>query len=245
MQLDGRVAIVTGASSGLGARFATLLAHHGATVFAAARRVDRLLELAARVDRIRVVQCDIARAPERAALVEAAHSAAGRLDVLVNNAGLSGNSRIEDEPPAILEQVIGVNLIAALDLCRLAGEAMSEGGAIVNVASILGVVAGAPLGGAAYAASKAGMIGMTRELAAQWGGRGIRVNALAPGWFHTEMTADLFASSSASAYVDRNTLLRRAGQPEELDAALLLLASDAGSYITGQALLVDGGWTAR
>jgi NAD(P)-dependent dehydrogenase (short-subunit alcohol dehydrogenase family) len=109
----------------------------------------------------------------------------------------------------------------------------------------MGLVAGAPLGGASYAASKGALLALTRELAGQWGRRGIRVNALAPGWFRTEMTADLFADDKAGRFIDRNTMLGRAGDVCELDGALLLLASRAGSYLTGHVLIVDGGWTAR
>ncbi|BBJ39249.1 hypothetical protein SSPO_019670 [Streptomyces antimycoticus] len=116
---------------------------------------------------------------------------------------------------------------------------------VINVSSILGLVTAAPLGGASYAASKAGLLGLTRELAGQWGGSGTRVNALAPGWFRTEMTADLFGDERSSRWVERNTLLRRGGDAHELDGALLFLASDASSYCTGQILTVDGGWTAR
>jgi NAD(P)-dependent dehydrogenase (short-subunit alcohol dehydrogenase family) len=106
-------------------------------------------------------------------------------------------------------------------------------------------VSAAPLGGASYAASKAGLVGLTRELAGQWGRAGVRVNALAPGWFKSEMTAELFADARSSRWVERNTMLRRGGEGGELDGALLFLASDASSYCTGQVLVVDGGWTAR
>jgi NAD(P)-dependent dehydrogenase (short-subunit alcohol dehydrogenase family) len=115
----------------------------------------------------------------------------------------------------------------------------------VNISSILGLVSGWPMSGASYSASKAGMIGLTRELAAQWGRKGLRVNAIAPGWFRTEMTRELFADEKARAWVERNTMLRRAGDERELDGALLFLASDASSYCTGQVLVIDGGWTAR
>ena len=116
---------------------------------------------------------------------------------------------------------------------------------IVNVGSILGLVSAAPMGGASYAASKAGLIGLTRELAGQWGRWGVRVNALAPGWFRSEMTDALFADAKSSDWVGRNTMLRRSGEAHELDGALLFLASDASTYCTGQVIVVDGGWTAR
>jgi NAD(P)-dependent dehydrogenase (short-subunit alcohol dehydrogenase family) len=142
--------------------------------------------------------------------------------------------------------VLDLNLVAGFELSKLVGELMADGGgSIVNVASIQGLVAGAPLGGAGYAASKGALIALTKELAGQWGRRNIRVNALAPGWFHTEMTEELFADEATSKFVNRNTMLNRGGRLEELDGALLFLASDASSYCTGQVLVVDGGWTAR
>jgi NAD(P)-dependent dehydrogenase (short-subunit alcohol dehydrogenase family) len=230
--LEGRTAIVTGASSGLGARFA-------------ARRVDRLKELADSDAGIHPVGCDVSQQADRARLAETAVTATGRIDILVNNAAMSGATRVEDESSGDFSDVLGVNLTAPFHLARLAAEAPGAGKSIVNVSSILGLVTGAPLGGASYSASKAGLIGLTRELAGQWGRDGTRVNALAPGWFRTEMTADLFGDERSSRWVERNTLLRRGGDAQELDGALLFLASDASSYCTGQVLTVDGGWTAR
>ncbi|WP_316784150.1 SDR family NAD(P)-dependent oxidoreductase [Streptomyces sasae] len=246
--LEGRTAVVTGASSGLGARFATVLAAAGATVFAAARRPDRLKELADTDPRIHPVVCDVAREADRVRLTEAAFDHTGRLDVLVNNAGASGAVRAEDESPGDFADVLAVNLVAPFHLARLFAEARRDHDrtrSVVNVSSVLGLVSGAPLGGAAYAASKAGLLGLTRELAGQWGGAGVRVNALAPGWFRSEMTDGLFADERSRRWVERGTMLGRGGAPGELDGALLYLASDASSYYTGQVLTVDGGWTAR
>ncbi|MFH8737023.1 MULTISPECIES: SDR family NAD(P)-dependent oxidoreductase [unclassified Streptomyces] len=247
--LEGRTAVVTGASAGLGARFATVLAQAGATVFAAARRIDRLKELADSDARIHPVACDVSVEADRARLVDTALTTTGRIDVLVNNAATSGETRAQDETPDAFADVLGVNLTAPFHLARLTAEAPAGEGtggrSIINVSSILGLVSAAPLGGASYSASKAGLIGLTRELAGQWGRDGTRVNALAPGWFRTEMTEDLFGDERSSRWVDRNTLLRRGGDGHELDGALLFLASDASSYCTGQVLTVDGGWTAR
>ncbi|MFF1736928.1 SDR family NAD(P)-dependent oxidoreductase [Streptomyces sp. NPDC058247] len=243
--LEGRTAIVTGASAGLGARFAAVLAQAGATVFAAARRIDRLKELANLDARIHPVACDVAAEADRERLVEAVLAATGRIDILVNNAAISGETRAEDESPDAFADVLGVNLTAPFHLARLTAEAPAGAKSIINVSSILGLVTGAPLGGASYSASKAGLIGLTRDLAGQWGRDGIRVNALAPGWFRTEMTADLFGDERSARWIDRNTLLRRGGDVQELDGALLFLASDASTYCTGQVLTVDGGWTAR
>ncbi|MEU9455094.1 SDR family oxidoreductase [Streptomyces sp. NPDC048277] len=246
--LEGRTAVVTGASSGLGARFATVLAAAGATVFAAARRPDRLKELADGDPRIHPVVCDVAREADRVRLTGTALEHTGRLDVLVNNAGASGAVRAQDESPGDFADVLAVNLVAPFHLARLLAEAGRDHDrtrSVVNVSSVLGLVSGAPLGGAAYAASKAGLLGLTRELAGQWGGSGIRVNALAPGWFRSEMTDELFADERSRRWVERGTMLGRGGAPGELDGALLYLASDASSYCTGQVLIVDGGWTAR
>ncbi|MFB6676727.1 SDR family NAD(P)-dependent oxidoreductase [Streptomyces sp. NPDC056390] len=249
--LEGRTALVTGASAGLGARFAAVLSQAGATVFAAARRIDRLKELADSDARIHPVACDVSREADRTRLVDTALAATGRVDILINNAATSGETRAEDESPDAFADVLDVNLTAPFHLARLIAEAPAPtkgppvGRSIVNISSILGLVSAAPLGGASYAASKAGLIGLTRELAGQWGRAGTRVNALAPGWFRTEMTADLFGDERSSRWVERNTLLGRGGEAQELDGALLFLASDASTYCTGQVLTVDGGWTAR
>ncbi|MEU3615415.1 SDR family oxidoreductase [Streptomyces sp. NPDC006872] len=248
--LQGRTAVVTGASSGLGARFATVLASAGATVLAAARRLDKLKELADGEPRIRPVVCDVSRAEDRVRLMETALDETGRIDVLVNNAGAPGAVRAEDESADHFADVLAVNLVAPFHLARLMAEATAHDHgrttrSVVNVSSVLGLVSGAPLGGAAYAASKAGLVGLTRELAGQWGRSGVRVNALAPGWFRSEMTDGLFSDERSRRWVERGTMLGRGGEPGELDGALLYLASDASSYCTGHVLTVDGGWTAR
>jgi NAD(P)-dependent dehydrogenase (short-subunit alcohol dehydrogenase family) len=245
--LAGRTAVVTGASSGLGARFAAVLAEAGATVYAAARRIDRLRALG---PGIQAIGCDVAEERDRIRLAETVFAETGRFDVLVNNAGVPGVTLAEKESAADFAGVLAVNLVAPFHLARLMVEGRGDSigsisRSIVNVASILGLVSTAPMGGAGYAASKAGLIGLTRELAGQWGAAGVRVNALAPGWFRSEMTGDLFADERSSRWVDRNTMLARGGESGELDGALLFLASDASSYYTGQVMVVDGGWTAR
>jgi NAD(P)-dependent dehydrogenase (short-subunit alcohol dehydrogenase family) len=240
--LAGKTAVVTGASSGLGARFASVLAAAGATVYAAARRVDRLRALG---PGIHPVGCDVSVERDRIRLAETVFAETGRFDVLVNNAGAPGVMEAEQESAAAFAGVLAVNLVAPFHLARLMVEGRHGEGSIINVASILGLVSTAPMGGAGYAASKAGLIGLTRELAGQWGSAGVRVNALAPGWFRSEMTGDLFADERSRRWVDRNTMLGRGGESGELDGALLFLASDASSYYTGQVMVVDGGWTAR
>ncbi|WP_406439295.1 SDR family oxidoreductase [Streptomyces sp. NBC_01613] len=248
--LKGRTALVTGASSGLGARFALLLAEAGADVVATARRADRLAELGRLHPAITPLPGDIDSPDDRRRIVtEATGEATGwdRVDIVVNNAGMSGPLRAEEEEPDDVLRLLSVNLVAAYALTRdlvMAADSPS-GMSVVNVASILGLVSGAPVGGAGYASSKAGLIGLTRKLAGQWGRRGVRVNALAPGWFPSEMTAGLFADERSAGWVDRNTMVGRPGAEHELDTALLFLVSPATSYCTGQVLAVDGGWTAR
>ena len=252
--LTGKVAVVTGASSGLGEGFARTLVAAGATVVAGARRVDRLEVLAKELDgttpghgRLVPVGCDITSETDRAHLVEVAAAVTGRIDVLVNNAGMPGVPNAEDETVAGFAALLDLNLAAGFHLAAAVAATVPEGGAlsVVNVSSVIGLVSTAPIGGASYAASKAGVIGLTRELAGQWGRRGIRVNAVVPGWFDTEMTDGLFTNEKSAGWVRRNTMLGRGGEPGEVDGALLFLASAASSYVTGQALVVDGGWTAR
>ncbi|WP_280398649.1 SDR family NAD(P)-dependent oxidoreductase [Nocardia carnea] len=245
--LDGRVAVVTGASSGLGSGFARALATAGATVYAAARRVDRLRELAAADARIVPVRCDITDPADRTALVDRCYEQSGRLDVLVNNAGRPGPPHAEQETDAEFRAILDLNLLAGFHLATYAASRLpaSERASYINISSVIGLVSTAPIGGASYAASKAGTLGLTRELAGQWGRRGIRVNAVVPGWFDTEMTDGLFENEKSAGWVRRNTMLGRGGRTGEVDGAVVFLASDASSYMTGQALVVDGGWTAR
>lgn len=244
-RLDGRVCVVTGASSGLGERFARVLSTAGATVVCAARRAARLDELVAELPTAVAVAADVTDPAGRARIMQVAAEFGG-VDVLVNNAGASSPVRAEDETDAQWDDVVAVNLTAVHHMATAAAAFMFDrGGVIVNVASMYGMVGrgDVPIG-ASYAASKGGVVNMTRELAGQWGRRGVRVNALCPGYFRSEMTEDGFDDPRFAERLRRRAPLRRPGAPHELDGALLFLCSDASSYVTGTALAVDGGWTA-
>jgi NAD(P)-dependent dehydrogenase (short-subunit alcohol dehydrogenase family) len=247
--LDGRIAVVTGASSGLGDRFARVLHAAGAHVVVAARRRERLEQLVAELgDRATAVAVDLTRAEDRVRLVEAATAIDGRVDVLVNNAGRSDPTPAEDETVEHFVDTMDLNVVAPFHLSQLAAVSMLAAGrgSIVNIASILCMVASAPMKDASYCASKGAVVNLTRQLGCEWGRKGVRVNAIAPGWFPSEMTqADMFDDDKGADFVARNTPMGRPGTVDELDGALLFLASDASTYVTGQILAVDGGWTAR
>jgi NAD(P)-dependent dehydrogenase (short-subunit alcohol dehydrogenase family) len=246
-RLDDRVALVTGASSGLGERFARVLHAVGATVVVTARRAERLAVLVEDLPGAIAIPADIADAAERERLIRTVLERAGRIDVLVNNAGIAYTVGIEQETLEQFEQVANVNTTATWHLIKLCVPHMTErgSGTIVNVASMLGHVGSAPIKQSNYCASKGAVVNMTRELALQLGRKGIRVNALCPGYFPSEMTAPMLGDEGSERYIATYGGLPRMGDDHELDGALLLLAADAGSYITGHSLLVDGGFTAR
>ena len=244
-RLDGRVVVITGASSGLGAGFARALASAGATVVLAARRRERLESLAEEIraagGTASTVGCDVADPEQCAEMVRTVIAEHGRIDVLVNNAGIGTAVPALKETPEQFRGVVDVNLHGAYWAAKDCAAVMEPGSSIVNVASVLGLTAGfAPQ--AAYSASKAGVLGLTRDLAAQWGSRrGIRVNALAPGYFASEMTDEI--PREMLDEITSSTIFGRLGLQPELDAALLFLASDASSFVTGATLTVDGGMT--
>jgi NAD(P)-dependent dehydrogenase (short-subunit alcohol dehydrogenase family) len=247
-RLDGRTAVVTGASSGLGERFVRVLHHAGALVVAVARRTQRLESLANELGtRVMPFTCDVSVDSEVDTLVENIQEQTRSVDILVNNAGISKVVAAEDELREDFRRVIDVNLNAVFVLSQAVARIMlrQHSGAIVNIASMMGFVAGAPMKQASYCASKAGVVNLTRELAVQWARKGVRVNGIAPGFFPSEMTAELFNSEKPMDFLRRNCPMARGGEVHELDGALLFLASDASTYMTGQTLVIDGGWTAR
>jgi NAD(P)-dependent dehydrogenase (short-subunit alcohol dehydrogenase family) len=243
-RLDGKVVIVTGASSGLGAGFAVALAEAGADVVLGARRADKLAAVAAAVEatgrRALAVTTDVTKPEDCTALAQAAIDTFGHLDVLVNNAGLGTAVPALRETPEQFRSVVDVNLLGTYWMAQAAARVMQPGSSIVNISSVLGLIK-SPIPQAAYAATKAGVIGLTRDLSAQWASRkGIRVNALAPGYFASEMT-DEMPSAVVLGFLQSHGSIQRMGEQRELDAALLFLASPASSYITGVTLPVDGG----
>jgi NAD(P)-dependent dehydrogenase (short-subunit alcohol dehydrogenase family) len=242
----GRSAIVTGAARGIGRAVAEGLASAGVAVALADVLDDGLAAaggaIAARGLRCITLHTDISRDEERTALVARTVAAFGRVDILVNVAGITRPHPSEDYPADDWDRTLAVNLTAMFHLCQLAAGDMipRRAGAIINVSSIGGAL-GFP-NNPAYQASKSGMLGLTRALATDWAKYNIRVNALCPGYTHTDMTDASFRNPQTNAARSGRTMLNRWGQPEEMIGPVIFLASDAASYVTGEALFVDGGW---
>lgn len=243
--LKGRVALVTGASSGLGVQFAKALADNGAAVALVARRADRLKSLKDEIEgkggRAVVIEADVTDHAAVARAFDAVEKAFGTVTILVNNAGIAHGGRAVEMPPEEWRKVLSTNLDAVFFWAQEAARRLlvaKKQGAIVNIASVLGLAVSK--GAVAYAAAKAGVVQVTKALAVELAFKGVRVNAIAPGWFVTEMNDD-YLSGEAGTAIKREIPMGRFGNPGDLDGALLLLVSDAGSYITGATIVVDGG----
>ncbi len=243
--LTGKVALVTGASSGLGVRFAEILAANGASVALVARRTDRLAALAARIEkaggRAAALSADVCNRADMIRAFDAAERAFGNVDILINNAGVVHADRIVDLPESEWRRVLGTNLDAVFFWSQEAARRMlaaKKGGAIVNISSVAGI--NATKGVAAYAVAKAGVIHLTKALGLELASQGIRVHAIAPGWIVTDLNRDYLASERGAA-IKREIPLGRFGEERDLDGAMLLLVSDAGRYMTGTTIVIDGG----
>jgi NAD(P)-dependent dehydrogenase (short-subunit alcohol dehydrogenase family) len=244
--LAGKTVLVTGASSGMGESLALAAAAAGGRVIAVARRLERLRALAEAHPGIVPITCDLESAAARRDLIEQARGL-GRVDVLINTAAV--NAAVvpaEQETPEQVARTLELNLVVPFQLAQAFEPAMREagGGAIVNIASISGVVGVGRIPQASYVMSKSGLVGLTRELAAQWGRWGVRVNAVAAGYFQSDMTVDMYASQKMVDWLKPRQPMPFFGAPDDFAGAVLLLASDAGRFITGQTFAVDGGWTA-
>ncbi len=246
-RLESKRAIVTGGGSGIGRSIALRLASEGARIVLADLDENAANTVSDEIsDETLVQRVDVTKAADMEALVARVVSEWGGLDVMVNNAGVGVATALEDETLDWFRTVMEVNVTASWHLAKLARDALiaAGSGAIVNVASMLGQVGSTPVKQASYCASKGAVINMTRELALQFARKNVRVNALCPGWFPSEMTEDMQADD-AQAFIKVNGPMPRMGEAHELDGALLLLAGPAGTFLTGQSIIVDGGWTAR
>jgi NAD(P)-dependent dehydrogenase (short-subunit alcohol dehydrogenase family) len=246
--MNDHVVIVTGASSGLGEQLARALLATGATPVLAARRAERLDALRAELPGVDTVVCDVTDSADRERLVAEVLERHGRIDGLVNNAGAGAHGPALKTSVEHFAQVVDLNLTAPFALSCLVAPHMRNGGgkSIVNVASVMGVRSIGEIPDAAYVASKAGVIGLTRELASQWGRYGIRVNAVAPGFFASDMTAGLGSDADEfPGWLTSQIPLARGGRPGELDDAVLFLLGDGSSFVTGQVLGIDGGMAVR
>jgi len=246
----GQTALVTGSSSGLGKQFALLLAKAGADVAIAARREEKLKDVAKEIEALGrkalVLVMDVTKEDEIAAGFAQIKKEWGKLDILVNNAGTSTMAPAEEMPLEDWQKVVDVNLTGVFLVAKHAGALMKEKqyGRVINIASMYGLVANSAFNVANYHATKGAVVNLTRALAAEWAKYNITVNAIGPGFFESEMTGEFINTDDFKQYVAISCPMKRVGKKGELDTTLLFLADDASSYITGQTIAVDGGWTA-
>ncbi|HWV23884.1 MAG TPA: glucose 1-dehydrogenase [Thermomicrobiales bacterium] len=249
--LTGRVAVVTGAGSGLGVTFAEALAEAGASIVCAGLDINALERTAGRIRErghgaIAVV-ADVTDEGAVRTMIERTVEEFGRIDILVNNAGIATSEAPETLSLSDWQRVVDVNLTGVFLCAQATARVMIEaghGGSIINIASILGAGASEPAPSTAYAASKGAVVNLTRDLAVHWAPYGIRVNAIGPAYFPSEMTAGMLKMPEIVSEIERRTPLGRLGRLDELKGPVVFLASDAASYVTGENLFVDGGWTA-
>lgn len=248
--LKGRVALVTGASAGLGKRFAVLLAQQGADVAIVARRIEKLEEVAAEIRKLGVkclpIACDALDEKQIVDAVSQVVEKLGKIDILVNNAGIAIGGNSEDVLSVDFDKVMNVNVRGVFLFAREVGKNMIQNkyGRIINIASMYGKVGNKFNPALSYHTSKGAVINFARGLAAEWAKHNITVNNIGPGFFASEMTDAFVDAQPFVDFVKQSCCLERVGRPEELDTALLFLAADGSSYITGQTVFVDGGWTA-
>ncbi len=247
--LKGKVALVTGASSGLGVTFSQALAEAGANVEIAARRLDKLNHVADNLSKIGVkaksFQCDVSNKDQVQALISDTVHTFGRLDILVNNAGIAAMNPATEISLEDWNKVVSVNLTGSFLCAREAAKQMMKqgGGKVINIASIYGAV-GDVFPASPYYATKGAIVNLTRDLAVEWAPYKINVNAIGPGFFPSEMTEAIFQDPHYLEYINKQTPLGRPGNPDDLKGAVLFLSTTASDYVTGQTIFVDGGWTA-
>ncbi len=249
--LSNKKAVVTGASSGLGVQMAKALAAHGADVALLARRKEKLDQVKQEIEqeygvKAVAVECDVAKLDQIQRAVEEVKSEFGKVDILLNNAGVGGIGTAQEMTLEEWQKVIDVNLTGVFLCSQQFGKLMIDQkyGKIINIASIFGFAANLAFPVSAYHATKGAVVNLTRALAAEWAAHGITVNAIGPGFFDSEMTHDIKDNEEANAFIVGGNPMHRWGKEGELNGALILLASDASSFITGQTIYVDGGWTA-